>query len=193
MRSRSSGHAFLSRVSWSRKPSLSTYLSRVSFRPRATNSGSSLKMARMSRSVSSHDFHAATHLSMSSCSTGASSSISRKAVEASVPIPTLKPCDTEAPLYFRCSMSHRWLNWCSAPEAGRLDCVACMAKPLNSSPSASCSTFSTLPACTPAGSDRASFSPSCTNPKAKSSIGSDPTASESIQSAPAGILAIRSA
>ena len=183
MRSRSSGHAFLSRVSWSRSPSLSTYLSRVSFRPRATNSGSSLKMARMSRSVSSHDFHAATHLSMSSCSTGASSSISRKAVEASVPIPTLKPCDTEAPLYFRCSMSHRWLNWCSAPEAGRL----------NSSPSANCSTFSTLPACTPAGSDRASFSPSCTNPKAKSSIGSDPTASESIQSAPAGILAIRSA
>ena len=30
-------------------------------------------------------------------STGASSSISRKAVEASVPMPTLKPCDTEAP------------------------------------------------------------------------------------------------
>ena len=40
---------------------------------------------------------------------------------------------------------------------------------------------------------RDSFRPSCTTENAKSSINSDPTASASIQSAPAGILAIRSA
>ena len=130
---------------------------------------------------------------MSSVSTGVSSSISIKAVEASVPMPTLKPCETDAPLYLRCSISQRWLNWCSAPDAGRLDCVACIAKPLSSKPSASCSTLATLPARTPAGSQRASFSPSCTTEKANSSSSSEPTASASIQSAPAGIFAIRSA
>ena len=193
IRTLSSGHAFFRRCNCLRSPSLSTYLPLVSTSPRATNSGSLSKIRRMSASVSSHDFQAATHFSTSSSPTGASSSISRNAVDASVPMPTLNPCETDAPLYLRCSMSHRWLNWCSAPDAGRLDWVACIAKPLSSNPSASCSTLTTFPACTPAGSQSASFRPSCTTENAKSSINSDPTASASIQSAPAGILAIRSA
>src|SRR5215218_5239577 len=49
---------------------------------------------------------------------------------ATEPTPTLNPCDSggrrSCP---RPSISQRWLNWCSAPEAGREEAWACMASP----------------------------------------------------------------
>jgi len=36
-----------------------------------------------------------------------------KEVEASVPMPTLKPCDTCLPSNSKSSISQKWLNWCS--------------------------------------------------------------------------------
>jgi len=145
MRSFSSGHAALKAVSSRRSPSLSTYLFLVSVRARSMKPGFPSKIRRISFSVSSHDFHLATQASMSSDSIGAASSSSSEAVEASVPMPTLKPCDTCLPSNSKSSISQKWLNWCSMPDAGRLDLAACMAKPLSSSPSASCSTFFTSP------------------------------------------------
>ena len=90
-------------------------------------------------------------------------------------------------------MSQKWLNWWSVPDAGRLEDIACIAKPLMMRPSASLPVASTSPAATASGSESASLSLSWTNANANGSTASLPTQSAMIQSAPAGILAIRSA
>lgn len=112
------------RVSWSRKPSPYPYIfvARLPFRLRAANSGSLSKMAWISFSVSSHDFHAATHFDVQlfRLRSVSGSSISR------TPRGKRTDADLETMRGYRSAVetqvfhiSQRWLNPVFCPEAGR--------------------------------------------------------------------------
>src|SRR5271157_5719468 len=90
-------------------------------------------------------------------------------------------------------MSQRWLNWCSAPEAGRLVRAACIAKPLIIRPTTSRRRQAGSPRATRPGESTQEGRNSCTVAQAAGSIGSSPATSARIQWAPATPLASRSA
>ena len=109
------------------------------------------------------------------------------------PTPTLKPWDSGGCRSWpRPSISHRWLNWCSAPEAGREEAWACMASPDMTRPSTSRSSASWSPAASSPGRPTASRSGPCTSSQTWGSTGSTPSASATSQSAPAVTLPSRS-
>ena len=79
------------------------------------------------------------------------------------------------------------------PEAGRDEPIACMAKALITRPAQSFSVSAMSPDAAPAGFESDSRSGPCTKFHAAGWIASLPIASARIQSAPAGIFAMRSA
>ena len=123
-----------------------------------------------------------------------SSSRSYSAAMLTDPRPTLKPWlrrrgVTSMP---RPSISHRWLNWCSGPDAGRDDCIICIASPDITRPSASWEMAPTSPTASRSGRASEGRSRAWTSSQTSGSIGSMPSASAIIQSAEAGTLPIRS-
>ena len=93
-------------------------------------------------------------------------------VTSTVPMPTLVPCDGGCSPSASPVISQRWLMRCSAPEAGRDDCVACIASPEMTSPRKNCSVAATSWAARLSGALSAAPSGSWTSDQATASIGS---------------------